>query len=299
MTLEQALAGISGILVTPFDSHDAIAPARLKPIVARCAAAGVDALTVNGNTSEFYGLTFAEAERMQAEVPAIVAGRAKVVAGIGRSVNEAVRLAARARADGADAVMVHQPPDPFVSPRGVAEYVRRVGEAAGLPVVLYLRNAGIGDAAIAALTAIPGVVAVKWASVDLMALARAIRAAPQIRFVCGLAEPWAPPMTALGAQGFTSGLINVVPELSVAILAALRAGDMPRANALIGEIGPFEALRAEEQNGANVSVVKAALALAGIDAGHARPPAAWPVAPDSLARLRDLMAGWGVAALGR
>jgi 4-hydroxy-tetrahydrodipicolinate synthase len=292
MTLAEALAGISGILVTPFDGQDRIQPARLAPIIARCAGAGVDALTVNGNTSEFYGLTFAEAERMQAEVPAIVAGRAKVVAGIGRSVNEAVRLAARAKADGADAVMVHQPPDPFASPRGVAEYVRRVGEAAGLPVVLYLRNAGIGDAAIAALATLPGVVAVKWASADLMALARAIRAAPGLRFVCGLAEPWAPPMTALGAQGFTSGLINVAPRRSVAILAALRAGDMARANALIAGIGAFEALRAEEQNGANVSIVKAALALMGEDAGAARPPAAWPIAPDSLARLEVLVAGW-------
>lgn len=295
MTLDQALTGISGILVTPFDGQDAIAPARLAPIVARCTAAGVDALTVNGNTSEFYGLTFAEAERMQAEVPAIVAGRARVVAGIGRSVNEAVRLATRAKADGADAVMVHQPPDPFVSPRGIAEYVRRIGDAAGLPVVLYLRNAGIGDAAIAALTVIPGVVAVKWASTDLMALARAIRAAPGIRFVCGLAEPWAPPMTALGARGFTSGLINIAPERSVAILAALRTGDFATANARIAEIGPFETLRSEEQNGANVTIVKAALALAGQDVGHARPPASWPVAPDSLARLRDLMAGWNGA----
>jgi 4-hydroxy-tetrahydrodipicolinate synthase len=51
MTLEDALSGISGILVTPFDGNDAIQPARLAPIVARCAAAGVDALTVNGNTS--------------------------------------------------------------------------------------------------------------------------------------------------------------------------------------------------------------------------------------------------------
>lgn len=292
MTLEDALAGISGILVTPFDGEDRIQPARLAPIVARCAAAGVDALTVNGNTSEFYSLTFAEAERMQAEVPAIVAGRAKVIAGIGRSVNEAVRLAARAKADGADAVMVHQPPDPFVSPRGVADYVRRVGEAAGLPVVLYLRNAGIGDAAIAALTALPGVVAFKWASTDLMALARAIRAAPAVRFVCGLAEPWAPPMTALGARGFTSGLINVAPGRSVAILRALREGDLARANALIGEIGAFEALRSEEQNGANVSVVKAALALLGDDVGAARPPAAWPMAPEALARLKVLMEGW-------
>lgn len=294
MMLREALAGISGILVTPFDSDDAIAPARLTPIVARCAAAGVDALTVNGNTSEFYGLSYAEAERMQAEVPAIVAGRARVVAGIGRSIVEATRLAARAKADGADAVMVHQPPDPFVSPRGVAEYVRRVAEAAGLPVVLYLRNAGIGDAAIAMLTAIPGVVAVKWASADMMALARAMRAAPQVQFVCGLAEPWAPAMAGLGTRGFTSGLINVVPQRSVAILAALRAGDFAAANALIAGIAPFEALRAEEQNGANVSVVKASLALMGEDVGPARPPAAWPLGEATLERLRRLLAGWGL-----
>jgi 4-hydroxy-tetrahydrodipicolinate synthase len=211
---------------------------------------------------------------------------------VGRSVAEAAHLASRTKADGADAVMVHQPPDPFAAPRGVVDYVRRVAEAAGLPIVLYLRNPGIGDAAIAALAAIPGVVAVKWASPDLMALARAMRIAPHLLFVCGLAEPWAPAMAALGAQGFTSGLINVAPERSVAILAAIRAGDVPRANALIGDIAPFEALRAEEQAGANVSIVKAALALMGEDAGHARPPAAWPVAPESLARLRDLMAGW-------
>ena len=36
--LRTALAGISGILVTPFDSSDRLAPARLKPIVDRAAA---------------------------------------------------------------------------------------------------------------------------------------------------------------------------------------------------------------------------------------------------------------------
>src|SRR5215211_8471257 len=93
--LRSALAGISGILVTPFDASDQVAPERLKPIIARCAEAGVDALTINGNTGEFYGLTFAEAERMQAEVPALIAGRAAVIAGVGRSTNEAMHLARR------------------------------------------------------------------------------------------------------------------------------------------------------------------------------------------------------------
>ena len=36
--VRQALTGISGILVTPFDADDRIAPDRLAPIVARCAA---------------------------------------------------------------------------------------------------------------------------------------------------------------------------------------------------------------------------------------------------------------------
>ncbi|RYJ04422.1 MAG: dihydrodipicolinate synthase family protein [Acetobacteraceae bacterium] len=292
--LAAALSGISGILVTPFDAADAIAPARLAPIVEACVAAGIDAVTINGNTSEFYGLTYAEAERMQAEVPALVGGRMAVTAGIGRSVSEACALARRAAADGADAIMVHQPPDPFVAPRGVVAYVARVAEAAGLPVVLYLRNDGIGLPAIEALTRIPGVVALKWATPNLMVLAQAMgRAAEGVGFICGLAEPWAPPMTALGARGFTSGLINVAPERSAAIRDALRAGDYAGANAAIAAIGGFEALRSEEQNGANVAVVKAALILAGIEAGAARPPAAWPLPPGSAAALRDLMARWG------
>ena len=40
----------------------------------------------------------------------------------------------------------------------------------------------------------------------------------------GLAETWAPPLYAVGARGFTSGLINVWPAHSVAIHAALDAG---------------------------------------------------------------------------
>lgn len=291
--LRTALAGISGILVTPFDSSDHIAPARLGPVIARCAQAGIDALTVNGNTSEFYSLSIAEAERMQAEIPALIAGRAVVIAGVGRSVIEAAHLASRAGKDGADAVMVHQPPDPFAAPRGVIDYVRRVADAARLPVVLYLRNDTIGVAAIETLCRLPGVVAVKWATPNILTLAEAIRRiGPAINFVCGLAEPWAPPMTAIGTRGFTSGLINIAPERSVAIRDALAAGDYKRANTEIAAMEPFEALRREENNGTNVSVVKTALALTGIDVGPARPPAAWPLIPTATATLRDLLGTW-------
>lgn len=288
-----ALTGVSGILVTPFDLDDRPQPDRLKPIIARAVAAGIGALTVNGNTSEFYGLTFEEARRMQGAVPALVGGRAVVVAGVGRSVKEAAALARAAKSDGCDAIMVHQPPDPFRAPRGVAAYVKQVAEAAdGLPVLLYLRDDSGGMEAIAQLCAIPGVAGVKWATPNLMTLAAARRAAPHLAWICGLAEPWAPPMTSVGTRGFTSGVINVAPHLSMAVLRALEAGDHAAAQDAIAAIEPFEKLRAAEGNGANVSVVKAALALAGEDVGAARPPAAWPLSPAALATLKDVLAGW-------
>ena len=97
---------------------------------------------------------------------------------------------------------------------------------------------------------------------------------PGIIWVAGLAEVWAPPLYAVGARGFTSGLINVWPERSVAIHAALAAGDYPGALALINGMRAFEDIRAEELNGTNVTAVKAALLAQGHACGPTRPPSA-------------------------
>ncbi|MBI0539384.1 dihydrodipicolinate synthase family protein [Roseomonas sp. KE2513] len=296
-----ALPGISGILVTPFDRDDQIAPALLRPVIDRAIGAGVHILTANGNTGEFYGLTTAEAERMVHSVAEMVDGRVPLIGGVGRSMGDAVALAHASRAAGAAALMVHQPPDPFVAPRGVVGYVQRIAEAAqDLPIVLYLRNDGIGLDAIEQLCRIPGVAGVKWASPTPLRLAEAIRRAdPAIVWVGGLAETWAPPLCAVGARGFTSGLINVWPEHSVAIHAALSAGDYGRANELIAVMGAFEELRAEEGNGTNVTVVKSALAMMGNDCGHVRPPGAWPLTERQAKVLRHRLGEWGLLATPR
>ena len=144
---------------------------------------------------------------------------------------DACALARASRAAGAAALMVHQPPDPFVSPRGVVAYVRAGGGGGqGLPLMLYLRNDGIGLEAIGELCRVPGV-AGREMGVAHAAAPRGGDAAqrPGIVWVGGLAETWAPPLYAVGARGFTSGLINVWPEHSVAIHAALEAGDYRRA----------------------------------------------------------------------
>jgi 4-hydroxy-tetrahydrodipicolinate synthase len=297
-TVRAALTGISGILVTPFDASDNFAPARLKPVVDRAVSAGVHILVANGNTGEFYALTTAEAEAAVHSAADLVAGRVPLLAGVGRSIGDALALTRASRAAGAAALMVHQPPDPFVSPRGVVAYVERIAEAGhGLPVMLYLRSDGIGLDTIAALCRIPLVAGVKWAAPTPLRLAEAIRRAdPSVVWVGGLAETWAPPLCAVGARGFTSGLINIWPEHSVAIHAALDRGDYSAAMALIARIAVFEDLRAEEGNGTNVSVVKAALQLLGNDCGPVRPPGAWPLTEVQMAKLRAALSDWGLQA---
>jgi 4-hydroxy-tetrahydrodipicolinate synthase len=192
--------------------------------------------------------------------------------------------------------MHHQPPDPFVAPRGVVSYVQRIAETAqDLPIVLYLRNDGIGFEAIEQLCRIPTVAGVKWASPTPLRLAEAIRRTdPRIVWVGGLAEVWAPPLCAVGARGFTSGLINVWPAHSMAIHAALAAGDYARANELIRTMNSFEELRAQENNGTNVTVVKSALRLMGEDVGHVRPPGAWPLTDAQTEELRHSLGQWGL-----
>jgi 4-hydroxy-tetrahydrodipicolinate synthase len=294
--LRDALGGISGILVTPFDRDDRLAPRRLEPIVERAIRAGVHALVANGNTGEFYGLTMAEAEAMVHAIAEQMNGRAVLIGGVGRSVHDACTLARASKAAGASALMVHQPPDPFVSPRGIVAYVERIAEAgAGLPLMLYLRNDAIGLDAIEKLCRVTGVAGVKWACPTPMRLAEAIRRCdPEIVWVDGLAEPWAPPFFAVGARGFTSGLINVWPEHSVAIHAALEKGDFAQARKLVDLMAGFEELRAEEQNGTNVTVVKAALQLLGLDCGATRPPSAWPLTEAQLSRLKKQLDAWGI-----
>ena len=294
--LDTALAGISGILVTPYDAAGDVAPAKLAPILDRALAAGVHMPVVNGNTGEFYALTTDEAGTMVREVAALVDGRAPLLAGVGRGIRDACRLA-RASADaGATALMIHQPPDPFVAPRGTVDYVRAIIDASGgLPVMLYLRNDAIGTKGIAALCALPGVKGVKWATPNPMKLAEAIAACdPQITWVGGLAEVWAPAFYAVGARGFTSGLINVWPERSMAIHAALEASDYAAARDLIAGMRAFEEIRAEELNGTNVTGVKAALAAMGDDCGPTRPPSAWPLTEAQQTRMTGFLTANGL-----
>ena len=75
-----------------------------------------------------------------------------------------------------------------------------------------------------------------------------------------------------GATGFTSGLANVEPGLSLEMLRCLRDGDYNGAMRVWRSVKPFSDPRARRNNANNVPVVKEALAQLGLCDRRVRPP---------------------------
>lgn len=290
-----ALADVVAIPVTPFDADGALDASTYRALLRRLLDAGVTTLTPNGNTSEFYTLTPEERRRETELTVEEAAGRAAVVVGVGLDTATAVASARHAAEAGADMVMVHQPVHPYLSRGGWVDYHRAIADAVpDLGVVPYLRTPLIDGATLARLgERCPNVIGVKYALPDAARFGAVARDAGLDRFVwvAGLAELYAPPYWALGATGFTSGLVNVAPRLSLGMLRALREGDRAGAMRLWQRVRRFEDLRAAEQSAHNVTVVKEAMATLGLCRRDVRPPGR-PLTPAERAEVAAAIEGW-------
>jgi 4-hydroxy-tetrahydrodipicolinate synthase len=294
--LRRALCGISGVHATAYTPEGGVDALLTGRIVERIVAGGIHNVVAAGNTGEFYALSPDEVRLVHDTAVAAARGRSNVVAAVGRSLTEAIALGRRARESGATAIMSHQPLDPFAAPQAQAAYFRAIADAVDLPLVAYIRSDAMGLADLLSVANHPNVAGVKFATTNLMLLAECVRSsdAGTAVWVCGLAEGWAAPFYALGARGFTSGLVNVDPARSLAIHAALEAGDYAGARALVGEIARFETLRTRYGNGANVTVVKEALGLLGFPAGAVRLPGLPALDPADRATLEREVSRWGL-----
>lgn len=290
-TVRKALTGISGVPVTPYRQDGTVDAERLATLIQGMAAANVHNLMAAGNTGEFFTLTMDEVRLVHATTIKAAAGKSLVSAAVGRSLIEAKALAKDAISEGADAIMGHHPMDPFAGPAYQAGYFLELAEFSTVPVIAYVRSDSISVEDFRKLALHPNIAGIKFASPNLMLLAEVIRAthdAPAI-WVCGLAEGWAPAFYAMGARGFTSGLVNVFPERSHAIHGALEAGDYATARGLIDGIAGFEMLRTKYNNGANVTVVKEALGMLGTDVGPVRVPGVVALTDEERRILRGIV----------
>ena len=296
VTRRRVLAGVVAIPVTPFAADGSVDWERHALLLRRLVDGGIGAVTPNGNTGEFYSLDQAEARLAAENTVKAVGDRAAVIVGVGLDTGTAVDAARHARDCGAHLVMVHQPVHPYVSGEGWFEYHRTIADAVPeLGVILYVRDERITGAQFARLgDSCPNVVAVKYSVPDPVRFGSVARDAGFDRFewIAGLAELSAPGYFALGATGFTSGLANVAPAMSVQLHQALTSGDRARTLEIWEPLRPFEELRAADSSADNVSVVKEALAQLNLCRRDVRPPSR--TLPRTVRdHIEAILAGWG------
>jgi 4-hydroxy-tetrahydrodipicolinate synthase len=287
------LTGLWATPVTPFGRDGGVDLDAVRRHASFLLASGVARLVPAGNTGEFSSLTAEEvvavARATRDAVPAAV-----VFAGVGGALPTALEVTAEVLAAGADGVMVHHPAHTHVGQRGLGEYYRRIATAADGRVLAYKRTHRLPDALLLALARDGVIQGVKYAVNDLLAFERARAQAPELVWICGTAELWAPFFHLLGARGHTSGLVNAAPRLAVSLEAALREGDLARAMELRGLAREFEELRAEEEAAKNVPAVRFAMTLAGFPPGPARPPLA-PLEEADERRVEAIWNAWSAA----
>ncbi|GAC67674.1 dihydrodipicolinate synthase family protein [Gordonia soli] len=304
MTLDEVrrrLAGVVSIPVTPFAATGTIDEPALIAINRRMADAGIPVITPNGNTGEYYSLTREERSRC-VDLAMISSGQAAVLVGVGGALADAIDEARYARSAGAHAVMVHQPVHPYITRAGWIDYHAAIATAVPeLGLVTYVKNLAIDGSTIGRLAdAVDNFIGVKYALPDPVGFASAIADAgdADLVWIAGLAESYAASGFAATATGFTSGLANVVPDVSLAYLQALRDSDWAGALSIWKSIRAFEDLRARDNNALNVSVVKEALHQLGLCDRAVRAPISTLDDEDRRA-VTAMLAEWGLVESGQ
>lgn len=281
MSYEEMREGFENVAFTttvPFGSdgrinHDAMAENQ-----SQLYDAGARLFVPCGNTGEYYALGHDERiETVQTHVEA-VSDDAVVVGGVAGSLLTVEQLVRSYEDAGADAVMVMHPDHTYLHEDGLIEYYHAICDMTDLGVVIYKRGPEVTRDAIAAISTHDNVVAVKFAVNDIKEFSQSVCDVPgELTWVNGIAERYALSFAAEGAKGYTTGIGNFVPEVTLALFDAIQNEEWERAVAIRELLRPLEDLR--EENGDNpisaannVPAVKYGMDLAGYHGGPVRPP---------------------------
>ncbi len=298
--MHPALDGVLFFPVTPFTESGDVDAERLAQHVANGVDAGPGGVFIACGTGEFHALDASELRTIVRTAVDVVGGRVPVYAGAGGSIAQATAFARAAADAGADGLLLLPPYLVEMPQAGLVAYTRTVTDATDLPVIVYNRNnARYTEASAVEVAQIDKVTGFKDGTGDLDQVARIVRAvtdalAPAgkpFQFFNGLptAEVSQQAYRAIGVTLYSSATFAFAPELALAFYQALETGNEPLTAALLREFfHPLVRLR-DTVPGYAVSLIKAGVALEGIDAGAVRPPLVMP-SVDDIAELRAIIA---------
>ncbi|MFD0258236.1 dihydrodipicolinate synthase family protein [Kitasatospora indigofera] len=270
------LEGIIAYPVTPFSAADGrVDTDRLAALVDRLVRAGCHAVAPLGSTGESAYLEDEEwYEAAEASVAA-VAGRVPAVVGIADlTTRSAVRRARFAERAGADVVMVLPLSYWKLDEREVSRHFTAVADAVGIPVMIYNNPATSGidlspELMVSLVERVGNITMVKESSGDVQRMHRLAQLSDgRLPFYNG-SNPLALEAFAAGAAGWCTAAPCLIPELTLELYRAVRAGDLPAARAAFYRQLPVLQFILR---GGLPTTVKAGLALDGFPAGDPRHP---------------------------
>ncbi|AOK63432.1 dihydrodipicolinate synthase family protein [Burkholderia ubonensis] len=281
------LQGIIAYPVTPFSADGDVDLKALDALIERLVADGVHGIAPLGSTGESAYLSDAEWEAVADTSIRAVRKRVPTVVGISDLTTAgAVRRARFAEQAGADAVMVLPVSYWKLGNDEIVGHYRAIGDSIGIPVMLYNNPATSGVDMSPELIAticrtVDNVTMVKESTGDIMRMHRLAQLSDgAIPFYNG-SNPMALAALAAGAAGWCTAAPNLNARLPLALVEAVRAGDLARAREVFHAQLPL--LQFIVSGGLPVTV-KAGLRLRGFDAGEPRRPLL-PLGED---RTRDL-----------
>lgn len=279
--LREDLRDVAAGILTPFEqgSVDEIKYDELASTAKWLYDEGLRLFLSCANISEYHSLSHYERIQSLRVAREAIPADGTILGGVGGSTKTAIDLAQAHEENGADGIMVMPPDHIFKHERGLVRYYERVGESVDIGLVPYVRGFEVTPRLLESVSAIDGVVGIKWAISDIELFSECVSAVEEdVVWMCGMAEPPAPAYYYEGAEAFSAGVTNFVPRLGIELFEALEAGQRDRARQLRDLSYPFMNLRGErgEDNvyaAANsVPAVKAGLEFAGQYGGAVREP---------------------------
>lgn len=283
------LSGVFAPLPTPFDEDDRLDLRRLKDAFERFVAGPLTGFVVLGSNGEAALMDDEESDRAIDAARAVIPRGRPFIVGTGRESTRAAISATRRAADlGADAVLVRTPGF-FKSQMTADTFVRHytaVADASPVPVLLYNFTAVTGVnlpvAAVGRLATHPNIVGMKESGGDVAQLADLVASTPASFQVLAGSASTTYASLCVGVTGVILALAAVVPDACVRLYTLARQSRHDEARALQQELVPLARLL----SGYGVAGLKAALGIAGVDAGEPRRPLL-PVSEEGIAQLRQ------------
>jgi 4-hydroxy-tetrahydrodipicolinate synthase len=267
------LAGYMPDLPTPFDAADRIDGMAFAKICERQIEAGISAIVVGETAGEASTLTPAEHDTIVRTAVEIAAGRVRVIAGAGsNSTSQAVELARRAEAAGADACLSVVPYYNRPMQAGIHAHFRAIAESISLPIILHdtpsRTNRELADDTLARLAESKQFIGLRDGTGDVTRPTRLRSLLPrEFRLLSG-EEATALAFLANGGDGCISTISNVAPGLCQTIYSNCRQGRLQSARYLFNRLARLTACLTKE----NPAALKFAMCLLGLMYPNTRLP---------------------------